>query len=158
MKRVVNAGQRDEIKATAAALGDLNVATREYKDGVEQLRNPMDVIGELSEKYRKGLISEVQLQEVVSSLGGKVRSNQLQALISNYDMYEEMLDTYADSVGSADRELDIYLNSWEAKTNRLKNQWVELVASFQANDAIKGILDIANALMEVANTLLAIFW
>lgn len=142
----------DEIKATAAALGDLNVATREYKDGVEQLRNPMDVIGELSEKYRKGLISEVQLQEVVSSLGGKVRSNQLQALISNYDMYEEMLDTYADSVGSADRELDIYLNSWEAKTNRLKNQWVELVASFQANDAIKGILDIANALMEVANT------
>lgn len=142
----------DEIKATAAALGDLNVATREYKDGVEQLRNPMDVIGELSDKYRKGLISEVQLQEVVSSLGGKVRSNQLQALISNYDMYEEMLDTYADSVGSADRELDIYLNSWEAKTNRLKNQWVELVASFQANDAIKGILDIANALMEVANT------
>lgn len=142
----------DEIKATAAALGDLNVATREYKDGVEQLRNPMDVIGELSEKYRKGLISEVQLQEVVSSLGGKVRSNQLQALISNYDMYEEMLDTYADSVGSADRELDIYLNSWEAKTNRLKNQWVELVASFQADDAVKGILDIANALMEVANT------
>lgn len=142
----------DEIEATAAALGDLNVATREYKDGVEQLRNPMDVIGELSEKYRKGLISEVQLQEVVSSLGGKVRSNQLQALISNYDMYEEMLDTYADSVGSADRELDIYLNSWEAKTNRLKNQWVELVASFQANDAVKGILDIANALMEVANT------
>ena len=57
----------DEIEATAAALGDLNVATREYKDGVEQLRNPMDVIGELSEKYRKGLISEVQLQEVVSS-------------------------------------------------------------------------------------------
>lgn len=142
----------DEIEATAAALGDLNVATREYKDGVEQLRNPMDVIGELSEKYRKGLISEVQLQEVVSSLGGKVRSNQLQALISNYDMYEEMLDTYADSVGSADRELDIYLNSWEAKTNRLKNQWVELVASFQADDAVKGILDIANALMEVANT------
>lgn len=142
----------DEIKATAAALGDLNVATREYKDGVEQLRNPMDVIGELSDKYRKGLISEVQLQEVVSSLGGKVRSNQLQALISNYDMYEEMLDTYADSVGSADRELDIYLNSWEAKTNRLKNQWVELVASFQADDAVKGILDIANALMEVANT------
>lgn len=142
----------DEIKATAAALGDLNVATREYKDGVEQLRNPMDVIVELSDKYRKGLISEVQLQEVVSSLGGKVRSNQLQALISNYDMYEEMLDTYADSVGSADRELDIYLNSWEAKTNRLKNQWVELVASFQADDAVKGILDIANALMEVANT------
>lgn len=142
----------DEIEATAAALGDLNIATREYKDGVEQLRNPMEVIGELSEKYRKGLINEVQLQEVVSSLGGKVRSNQLQALITNYDMYEEMLQTYNDSVGSADRELDIYLNSWEAKTNRLKNQWVELVKSFKASDISKGILDIGNALLSVANS------
>lgn len=142
----------DEIEQTAAALGDLNIATREYKDGVEQLRNPMKVIGELSDKYKAGLIDEVQLQEVVSSLGGKVRSNQLQALISNYDMYEEMLNTYSNSVGSADRELDIYLNSWEAKSERLKNSWVELVATFKADDAIKGLLDVGNALMQVANT------
>ena len=142
----------DEIEATAAALGDLNIATREYKDGVEQLRNPMEVIGELSDKYRKGLINEVQLQEVVSSLGGKVRSNQLQALITNYDMYEEMLQTYNDSVGSADRELDIYLNSWEAKSERLKNSWVELVAAFEVEDIAKGLLDVANALLQIANT------
>lgn len=142
----------DEIEATAAALGDLNIATREYKDGVEQLRNPMEVIGELSDKYRRGLINEVQLQEVVSSLGGKVRSNQLQALISNYDLYEQMLDTYSESVGSADRELDIYLASWEAKTKRLQNQWVELVDSFKVSDISMGILDIGNALLEIANT------
>ena len=142
----------DEIEATAAALNDLNVATREYKDGVESLRNPMEVIGELSDKYRQGLINEVQLQEVVSSLGGKVRSNQLQALISNYDMYEEMLQTYSESVGSADRELDIYLNSWEAKSERLKNSWTELVASFETESIAKGALDVANALLQIANT------
>lgn len=142
----------DEIEATAAALGDLNIATREYKDGVEQLRNPMEVIGELSEKYRQGLINEVQLQEVVSSLGGKVRSNQLQALITNYDMYEEMLQTYSESVGSADKELDIYLNSWEAKSERLKNSWVELVAAFEVENIAKGLLDVANALLQIANT------
>lgn len=142
----------DEIQQMAVALGDLNIATREYKDGVEQLRNPMEVIGELSQKYRDGLVSEVQLQNVVSALGGKVRSNQLQALISNYDMYQEMLDTYSESVGSADRELDIYLNSWEAKSERLRNSWVQLVASFKADDAVKGLLDVGNALMFIANT------
>lgn len=142
----------DEIRQMAAALGDLNIATREYKDGVEQLRNPMEVIGELSQKHRDGLVSEVQLQKVVSALGGKVRSNQLQALISNYDMYQEMLDTYSESVGSADRELDIYLNSWEAKSERLRNSWVQLVASFKADDAVKGLLDVGNALMSIANT------
>lgn len=142
----------DEIEQTAAALGDLNIATREYKDGVEQLRKPMEVIGELSDKYKAGLIDEVQLQEVVSSLGGKVRSNQLQALISNYDMYEEMLNTYSTSVGSADRELDIYLNSWEAKANRLKNQWVEFVDSMKASEISKALLDVGNALLSIANT------
>ena len=59
----------EEINKTAQAINNLNVATREYKDGVLQLRNPMEVIGEISEKYRQGLISEVQLQELVSSLG-----------------------------------------------------------------------------------------
>lgn len=145
----------DEIKQTAAALDKLNVSTREYKNGVESLRNPMEVIGELSDKYRKGLINEVQLQEVVSSLGGKVRSNQLQALISNYEMYEKMLDTYSDSVGSADRELEIKLNSWEAKTNQLQNQWVQLIESFKVSDISKGILDVGNALLSIANTDLA---
>ena len=142
----------DEVEQMAAALGDLNIATREYKDGVEQLRNPMEVIGELSQKYRDGLVSEVQLQEVVSALGGKVRSNQLQALISNYDVYEQMLDTYRESVGSADREIGIYFDSWEYKSNRLKNQWAELVASFKTDDAIKGLLDVGNALLMIANT------
>lgn len=142
----------DEIKATAAAIQELGVATREYKNGVVSLRNPMEVIGDLSEKYRQNLIDEVDLQKVVSSLGGKVRSNQLQALISNYDMYQEMLDTYSESVGSADRELEYYLNSWEAKSERLRNSWVQLVASFKADDAVKGLLDVGNALLTIANT------
>lgn len=142
----------EDIAKTAAALQDLGVATTEYKNGLVSLRNPMEVIGDLSQKYRDGLISEIDLQEVVSALGGKTRSNQLQALISNFDTYEKMLDTYKESVGSADRELDIYLNSWEAKANRLQNQWVELADSMKASEISKGILDVGNALLSLANT------
>jgi len=142
----------DEIQRTAAALNELNIATREYKDGVAALRNPMEVIGELSEKYRKGLISEVELQEVVSSLGGKVRSNQLMALISNYEMYTEMLETYKDSVGSADRELDIYLKGWEAKSKKLTAQWAQFIEGFKATDLAIGMLDLGSAMMKLADT------
>lgn len=142
----------EEINKTADAIKNLNVATREYKDGVLQLRNPMEVIGEISEKYREGLISEVQLQELVSSLGGKTRSNQLQALISNFDMYEDQVETFINATGSADRELDIYLNSWEAKANRVKNGWVQLVDNLQTGEISKRLLDIANGILEIANT------
>lgn len=142
----------DEIQRTAAALGNLNVATREYKNGIMELRNPMDVIGELAEKYQKGLVTEAQLQEVVASLGGKVRSNQLMALIQGFDTYLDMIETYKDAVGSADKELEIYLNGWEAKSNRLVNQWTQFVESFKASDISMGLLDIGNTLLEIANT------
>ena len=142
----------EEINKTAQAINNLNVATREYKDGVLQLRNPMEVIGEISEKYRQGLISEVQLQELVSSLGGKTRSNQLQALITNFDMYEEQVETFVNATGSADRELDVYLNSWEAKANRVANGWVQLVENMKTSEISKGLLDIANTLLTIANS------
>jgi TP901 family phage tail tape measure protein len=142
----------EEINKTAEAIQGLNVATREYKDGILQLRNPMEVIGEISEKYREGLISEVQLQELVSSLGGKTRSNQLQALITNFDMYEDQVETFVNATGSAERELDIYLNSWEAKANRVQNGWVQLVENMKTSEISKGLLDVANALLTIANS------
>ncbi len=142
----------DEIQRTAAALSKLNVATREYKDGIMSLRNPMEVIGELAEKYQKGLVTEAQLQEVVASLGGKVRSNQLMALIQGFDTYQKMIETYKDSVGSADKELEIYRNGWEAKSNRLVAQWTQFVESFKASDLSMTVLDIGNAFLEWANT------
>lgn len=142
----------DEIQRTAAALGELNVKTREYKDGIMQLRNPMQVIGELAEKYRAGLVTEAQLQEVVASLGGKIRSNQLMALIQGYETYTSMIETYKDALGSADSELQIYLNGWEAKSNKLVAQWAQFVESFKASDISMTALDLASALMEIANT------
>lgn len=141
----------DEIQRTAVVLGKLNIATREYKDGIMQLRNPMEAIGELAKKYRDGLVTEAQLQEVVSSLGGKVRSNQLMALIQGYETYTSMIETYKDAVGSADKELEIYLNGWEAKSNRLTAQWTEFIESFNATDISIGILDFGNDLLELAN-------
>ena len=97
---------------------------------------------------------EAQLQEVVSSLGGKVRSNQLMALIQGYGTYTDMIETYKGGAlnfilspplagfgvdlnfsgplniqdqgpEGADKELEIYLNGWEAKSNRLVNQWTQ---------------------------------
>ena len=142
----------EDIEATAAALQDLGVATTEYKNGLVSLRNPMEVIGEISERYRQGLISEIELQELVSSLGGKTRSNQLQALISNFDVYEEQVQTFVDGVGSAEAELEIYLDSWEAKAKQLQNTWTEFVAEFHTDDAIMGLLDLSNALLTFGTT------
>lgn len=77
--------------------------------------DPMKAIAALSQAYKNGLLSQAELAELESKLGGKLRTNQLDALIKNYDMYAAMLDKVANSAGSADKEVDVMLTSWDAK-------------------------------------------
>lgn len=105
------------------------------------LVDPMKAIASLSKAYKDGLLTQAELASLESDLGGKLRTNQLDALVKNYDMYAEMLDKVANSAGSADKEVSIMLNSWESKTNILKNRWTEFISHLTDTDLIKGALD-----------------
>ena len=64
----------------------------------------MEAIGGLAQSMKDGLLTEQKLMEMVSDIGGKLRTSQLLALIQNWDMYQSMLQDYGDAVGSADKE------------------------------------------------------
>lgn len=143
----------EEIDAMSTSLQKFGIYTRYVKDGMEQLRNPMEVIGELAAKVKAEEISEVELNDLLQSLGGKLRSNQLLALISNWEMYEKMLATYRTAAGSAEEELSIYLESWEAKAEKLSAAWAELVNNTVNSSLIKWFLDSATAILESSDSL-----
>lgn len=77
--------------------------------------NPMEAVAGLAKAYKEGVLTQAELAQIESDLGGKLRTNQLDALIKNYDMYAAMLDKVANSAGSADKEVDVMLTSWDAK-------------------------------------------
>lgn len=103
--------------------------------------DPMKAIAALSQAYKDGLLSQAELAELESKLGGKLRTNQLDALITNYDMYAEMLDKVANSAGSADKEVEIMLTSWDAKAKILNNTWTKFIADTVDSNWAKGFLD-----------------
>lgn len=103
--------------------------------------DPMKAIAALSQAYKDGLLSQAELAELESKLGGKLRTNQLDALITNYDMYSEMLDKVANSAGSADKEVEIMLTSWDAKAKILNNTWTKFIADTVDSNWAKGFLD-----------------
>ena len=135
------AGLRDVIKIYAKDAYELAQATGE-------VINPMKAIGGLAQSMKDGLLTEQKLMEMVSDIGGKLRTSQLLALIQNWDMYESMLGDYADAVGSADREVENALDSWTRKTEILHNKWTEFVSNLVETDTIKGALDQVIALVE----------
>lgn len=139
------AGLRDVIRQYAPAAYEAAKATGEVID-------PMEAIGGLAQSMKDGLLTEQKLMEMVSDIGGKLRTSQLLALIQNWDMYQSMLKDYANAVGSADKEISNAMDSWTRKTNTLKNEWAEFIQSMVSTETVKGGLDVLIGTVEFLNT------
>lgn len=139
------AGLRDVIKLYAKDAYDAAQASGD-------VINPMKAIAGLSQSMKDGFLTEQQLMEMVSDIGGKLRTSQLLALIQNWDMYESMLGDYADAVGSADKEVENALDSWTRKTEILHNKWTEFISNLVETDTIKGALDLVINLVELLDS------
>lgn len=74
-------------------------------------------------------------------------------LLSNWDLYEQMLRTYADGSGSLMHEAKSAADSWEGALNRLSNTWTETVGNIVDSDAITGVLNGLNHLLSIINSL-----
>lgn len=138
----------DGVSWTKEEINSLNDALWIYAEDAMKaaqasgkLVDPMEAIASLSKAYKDGLLSQAELASLESDLGGKLRTNQLDALIKNYDMYAEMLDKVANSAGSADKEVDVMLTSWDAKAKILNNTWTKFIADTVDTKWAKAFLD-----------------
>lgn len=104
--------------------------------------DPMEAIAALSQSMKEGILTEAELFSMLSGIGGKLRTNQLVALVENFDMVQEMLAGMGEAAGSADKELSIMLDTWNAKTEQLKNNWTKFVAKIVDTEQVKDGLDL----------------
>ena len=158
-----------QVKASAADIGDggdditseslskyekasaaLGVALKEVKNGTLQLREPMEVLRDLSEAVRKESEDSIKVANLISAVGGKFRGNQLIALLKNWDTYEKMLSEYSSdsAINSAMDEAEKSANNWAGSINKVKNSWSELVSKFAESDNMIAILNSINEVIQ----------
>lgn len=128
------AGLKDVIKEYAPEAYKAAQATGSIID-------PMEAIGGLAKSMQEGLLTEQELMEMVSDIGGKLRTSQLLALIQNWDMYNSMLKDTENAIGSADKEIENAMDSWTRKTNVLKNTFTEFVKTGLNSSTFKSVID-----------------
>lgn len=87
----------------------LGVSLSEVKDGAVSLKEPMQILKELSAEYTKLDKDDAKRANLLSAIGGKYRANALNAILENYSTYENMLQQYADGDGSMAEEADFCL-------------------------------------------------
>ena len=85
-------------------------------------------------------------------MGGKRQANILSSLITNFQTVEDVIETASNSQGSAMEENAKWLDSIEGKTTTLKNSMQDLWYDTLNSDTIKFFLDLANAIVKVADS------
>lgn len=138
----------EEVNSLSDALKKYAPEVVKAAEATGELINPMEAVGALSQSYKEGLLTNKDLFDIVSGLGGKLRTSQLLALIQNWDMYNEMLEKTETAAGSADKEVQNALNSWQVKLNQLKNTFTEFVQKSFSSDFFKGMIDAIKWLIE----------
>lgn len=125
----------------------------EYVNGVEQLRNPIDILRDLAETYNSLEDSDPLKAEILTNIGQKYHANKLAALLTGWDDYEKMLTDYSEGAGSAAVEAEKSATNWEGSLNKLSNSFTELVNNFVNSDAVIGGLNFFDGLIQGADTL-----
>lgn len=137
----------ESIAKAAAALKDFaGISTMQNGE----LRLASEVLDELAGKWDN--LSATQQSALAEALGGKYHSNVVMALMGDWEQVEKMMTDYAEGAGSAMRENEIYMDSWEAKSKQLSSTWAEFVSHVLETETIKTALDGTIATIELLDS------
>lgn len=139
----------EEFEVTAESVKSMQGLLEKYaKTEMDAARaagemiDPMTAIQAIFKGMAEDDLSDVELFNLLSGMGGKLRTNQLTALVQNFEtLYKDMMDGMKGAAGTADKEIDLMMNSWERKSQVLKNTWTEFIADIVDTNTIKGGLD-----------------
>lgn len=117
------------------------------------LQTPMEQLAAIADTYQKLDADSSERSNILSLLGTENDQAAINALLSNWNLYQTMLSEYATGGGSISEEAALTADSWESSTNRLQNSWVNFIDTLVDQDAIVGT---TNALSDLLNGIASI--
>lgn len=147
------------VKVTEETMKSLNGIIAQFRpnaiaaaEAAGTIIDPMEAVAALGEAVEKGVINSGELFNIVSELGGKLRANQLAALVTSQETYNKALAGTAEAAGTADKEIGVMLSSWDSKTQILSNTWTKFLTHFVNSNGVKAFLDVAIAGVELLDS------
>lgn len=103
-----------------------------------------EVLGEIAEKWNT--LDNVSKKAIANAFAGIRQQESFVTLLENWDKYEELLETSRSSQGTAETKYASYKESLDASINRLTATLEDFVNRAEANELIKGIVDLGTTL------------
>lgn len=146
-------GLNEDLEEEAGLQSKVNEALEKYA-GISvfdsrtgQLRDYYSVLADLASVWDN--ISKNAQVYLTTTLAGKNRADVLNALMANWNGVENAIQQATDSLGSADKEQENYVNSISGKLAQLSSAWQDLARNSWDSDWSKFLVDIATALLTI---------
>ena len=137
----------DTGKALVAIYDQLGISLTDV-DG--QLRSSFDILTDLSKQW--GNLDKNTQNYIALTSAGSNQLNAFLALMNNFGHATDAANTALESQGSAMRENDAYMESIQAKLSQLQSTFQDFANNVISSDLAKAVLDLANGLLQIANT------
>lgn len=123
----------------------------QYKSTYEILQGIADIWEEIGETDKQRGTTNQNL--LLETMAGKNRANILASILQNPDILQSVYSSSQTSSGSAQEELDKYLDSMEARIQRLTNAAQELAFDFLDSDTLKFFIDFGTEIIKVLDSI-----
>lgn len=113
-------------------------------------KNSTQILREMAAAWES--MNDIQRASALELMGGKRQANVLSALIQNFDTVESVIETSANSAGSALRENERWLDSIAGKIDQFNNAVQALWQNLLGSDIIKGFIDWGTKIIKSLDT------
>lgn len=128
------------VESTLRSLGiELRASETEFRDIDE-------VIDEVGQKFNS--LDSVVQRQIVTAMGGVYQSENLLALLTNYDKVAKYVDVAANSAGTATEKFNAYQESMAAHYNTMIASAEALAKQTVPVEFLNGLMDAASAIMD----------
>lgn len=133
-----------DLTKTVSTPGGISLFTDEKKETFKSTRQLFDEISkiynELTDKQQAGLLE---------ALAGKRQGQIVAAILNNYDAVTDSMDSMANSAGNAQAEMDVAMDSIEAKSIILEDTLTSIAQNLLTQDDAKSAITFFTKIAEV---------
>lgn len=131
------------LTKTAKTPGGISLFTDSSK---QTFKSTYDLLKEISQIYSQ--LSDKNQAQLLEVLAGKRQGQIVASIIDNFSAAEKSMQSMTNSAGNAQAEMDIAMDSIDAKANKLKQTGVAISENLLSRDNAKTVLEVANGIAE----------
>ena len=99
-------------------------------------------------------ISDTDQAELLETIAGKHRANDIASLLQNWDNVEKMVVSATNATGSASAEQEKYMNSLQGHLDQLTASWQAFATTTMQSSSLNGVVDAGRGIVEIFTSLI----